>query len=121
MSLIKYLKSFSYILIAVIIFNLIISILYYFNIIGSNIINYFKLIMIAISMLIGGIFIGINSNKKGWLEGIKIGVAIIIMFFIISYSAFDQGINIKTIIYYFILLSSSMLGSMIGINRKKGT
>lgn len=101
------------------VFNAILSILYYFNVVGNGVINYFKLFIIAISMLIGGIYIGSQANQKGWLEGLKVGLEIIVLFFIVSYLAFDQGIHIKTLIYYFILLASSTLGSMIGINKKK--
>ncbi len=119
MNAIKYLKTLIYILIPILILNIILSLLYYFNIVGDGTSNYLKLLIIAISMLIGGIYIGSKASKKGWLEGLKVGVEVIILLFIISYLAFDQGINIKNIIYYFILLASSMLGSMIGINKRK--
>lgn len=119
MNYLKYLKSLLYILVPVFVLNIIVSLLYYFNLIGNGTINYFKLFIIAISMLISGIYIGSKASKKGWLEGLKIGIGVIIILFIISYLAFDQGINTKTLIYYFILLASSMLGSMIGINKRK--
>ncbi|MBE6147583.1 MAG: TIGR04086 family membrane protein [Firmicutes bacterium] len=116
---VKYLKVLLYIFIPLLILNALISIFYYFGIIPSNIINYFKLVISCISMLIGGVYIGIKSNKKGWLEGIKVGFIVIILYFIISYLVFDSGISIKTLLYYLILLISSMLGSIIGINLKK--
>ena len=119
MNYLKYLKTIIYILIPILFLNLIISLLYYFNIINDGFINYIKLFIAAISMLIGGIYIGSKTTKKGWLEGLKIGLGMIVFLFIISYLAFDRGINTKTIIYYFILVISSMLGSMIGINNKK--
>lgn len=119
MNALKYLKTLIYILVPIIILNIILSLMYYFNIIGNNISNYFKLFIVAISMLIGGIYIGTKASKKGWLEGLKIGIGVILLLFIIGYLAFDQGINVKTLIYYFILLASSMLGSMIGINKRK--
>ena len=121
MSYIKYLKTLIYILVPILILNTIISLLHYFNIIGNGSISYFKLFIMAISMLIGGIYIGSKASKKGWLEGLKIGFEVILILFVISYLAFDQGMNVKTLIYYFILLSSSMLGSMIGINKRKNT
>ncbi len=96
-----------------------VSLFYYFNIINHGVINYIKLFIVAISMFIGGIYIGSKASKKGWLEGIKVGLEVIFLLFIISYLAFDQGMNLKTIIYYFILLASSMLGSMMGINKRK--
>lgn len=119
MNYLKYLKTLIYILIPIIILNLIISLLYYFNIIGDSTANYIKLIIVTLSMLISDIYIGSKANKKGWLEGLKIGIGTIIILFIISYLAFDQGINYKTLIYYFIIVISSILGSMIGINKRK--
>lgn len=119
MNYLKYLKTLIYIIIPILILNIIISLLQYFNIIESNLTSYLKLIIAAISMLTGGVYIGSNTSKKGWLEGLKVGLEIIIILFIISYLAFDQGINVKTLIYYFILIISSMLGSMIGINKRK--
>lgn len=119
MNILKYLKALIYIFVLILILCLILSLFDYFNITGSNISNYIKLFIAAVSMLIGGIYIGRNTSKKGWLEGLKIGLLFIVLLFIISYLGFDQGINIKTVIYYFILLISSMLGSMIGINKKK--
>lgn len=119
MDFLKYLKVLIYILAPVLILNFILSLLYYFNLIGSGIINYLKLFVVTISMLIGGIYIGRRTSKNGWLEGLKVGAKVIVLFFIVSYLAFDKGINIKTIIYYFILIAASILGSMIGINKKK--
>lgn len=119
MDVLKYLKVLIYILVPVLILNFILSLLYYFNLIGSGIINYLKLFVVTISMLIGGVYIGRRTSKNGWLEGLKVGAEVIVLFFIVSYLAFDKGINIKTIIYYFILIAASILGSMIGINKRK--
>lgn len=119
MDVLKYLKVLIYILVPVLILNFILSLLYYFNLIGSGIINYLKLFVVTITMLIGGVYIGRRTSKNGWLEGLKVGAEVIVLFFIVSYLAFDKGINIKTIIYYFILIAASILGSMIGINKRK--
>lgn len=121
MNILKYLKVLIYIIVPTIILNIILSVLYYFNLLSSGIINYLKLFIILISMLIGGIYIGKEATKKGWLEGLKVGLEVIIILFIIDYLAFDKGITIKNLIYYFILILSSTLGSMIGINKRKKT
>ena len=60
----------------------------YFNILGNTTINYLKLFSVLISVLIGGIYIGSKASKKGWLEGIKIGLEVIILLFLIL-SAFS--------------------------------
>lgn len=116
---VKYLKSLIYILIPILVLNTILSLLYYFNIVGNQVNSYMKLFIVAISMLVGGIYIGSKASKKGWLEGLKIGLEVIILLFVVSYLAYDKGVNVKSIIYYFILIMSSMLGSMIGINKRK--
>lgn len=115
----KYLKAFLYIFIPTIVITFILSILHYFNIVSSNVIDYLKLFTIILSLFIGGIYIGSNANSKGWLEGLKIGGIIIILLFVISYLGFDKEIDVKNIIYYILLLTSSIFGSMIGISRKK--
>ncbi len=119
-NILKYLKAFLYILVPILVLNTVLTLFYYFNWIGTGTMNYLKLFMVAISMLIGGIYIGSQASKKGWLEGLKVGVEVIFLLFIIGYLAFDKGMDIKSLIYYFILLVSSMLGSMIGINKRKG-
>lgn len=115
----KYLKALLYIFVPILIFNIILSILYYFNIINSKTLSTLNTILVTISMFIGGIYIGNKSNKKGYLEGIKISLIAVIILFIISYLAFDKGITIKSLIYYLLLIISSTLGSMIGINKKR--
>ena len=113
----KYLKSLLFIFIPFTIFNFIISILYYFNTINSTINNWLVFISIILSMLIGGIYIGNKVNKKGYLEGIKIGLSISILFFLISYLGFNS-FKLKYLIYYLILLLSTTFGSMLGISKK---
>ena len=119
MSYLKYLKALLYIFVPILFFNFIFSIFYYFNMIHSGMMNYLKLFSVGVSMMIGGIYIGSKASKKGWLEGLKISGEVIILFFIIGYLAFDQGFSLKSIIYDMILLVSSVLGSMIGINKRK--
>lgn len=115
----KYLKALLYIFIPILFFNLILSLLYYFNILSDKSFNILKIITTLISFIIGGIYIGKKSNRKGYLEGLKIGLIALIIFFIISYLAFDHGITIKSSIYYLVMLATSTIGSMIGINKKK--
>ena len=121
MNLLNYLKALLYIIIPLLVLNIVMTILYFFNIIGNSSINYLKLIIVLLSMIIGGIYIGSKANKKGWLEGIKISIVVIILLFLISYLGFDKGISIKSVVYYFLITISSMLGSIIGINKRKSS
>lgn len=117
----KYLKSFLAILLPFLILILLTSILYYFNILSTQVINYMKMIIPTLSMLIGGIYIGRHSKENGWLEGLKLGLIFLFTMFIFSFLAFNEGMHFKTLLYYFILLITSILGSMIGINNSKTT
>ena len=118
MFIIKYLKSFMYILISLLLLSILIGTLSYFDVLRNSSIKIFELIAIIISMLIGGIYLGKNSNKKGYLEGIKIGLAMIVILFIFGYLSFGKEVSISTLIFYVIILVSSVLGSIFGINKK---
>ena len=113
----KYLKVFLYIFIPLLFLNLLLSIFYYFNIFDDNVINYLRIIIFPISMFIGGIYLGNKANKRGWLEGIKIGLFISIIFFIIGILIYK--FSLKRVLYYLILVFASVIGSMIGISKKR--
>ena len=99
--------------------TLIITILNYIGIIGTTIVDAFSYITPFISLFIGGLLLGKESNNKGWLEGIKYGLICIVIFFIFNFLAFNQIFNTKSIILYIVTLIASILGGMIGINMKK--
>ena len=119
----KYLKklgmSFIYIISIILILTFIVTLLSYFNLITDKIVSIFKIIIPIIALLIGGIYIGKNSSKKGFIEGLKLGCIFIIVLTIFNYLAFDYSFKFKYLLFYIILIISSILGSMIGINRKK--
>ena len=97
--------------------TLLITVLNYFNLISSNIISIVKIIIPILSIGVSGYVMGRHSKEKGYLSGIKIGASIILIF-IILVSLFDK-VSIKSILYYTILIFTSILGSMMGINMHK--
>lgn len=100
------------------ILSLITTILYYFNITGESFNNILKIFSFIITFILTGIYIGKNSTKKGWFEGIKISLITILIFLILSL-VFKHSFNIWQIIYYLILSITITLGSIIGINFRK--
>ena len=68
-------------------------------------------------MFISGFIVGKKSNKKGWLEGLKVGL-LFFLILILSNILFIKDFSFKIIIYIFILILPSMVGSMIGILKK---
>ena len=69
-------------------------------------------------MFIGGLYIGRRSNKNGYLEGLKIGLIMILFVYLFSYLAFGITPKLPTLVFYVIILISSILGSVICINKK---
>ncbi len=111
----KYLISYTYLLGSIIILTLILSIINYFIILPTNII---KTIIPIISIFISSILLGKKSTKKAYLEGIKFSILYIVFIFLFTI-LIKYKIKINIILYYFILILTSMFGSMIVINLKK--
>lgn len=103
----------------VLISSIVITLLNYFNVFSNSIISILKFLVPVVGIAISGFILGKNSIKKGYIEGLKLGTIIILLFFIINI-AIDK-FNVRSIIYYLILIFSSILSSMVGINKKKVT
>lgn len=107
--------SFIYIVSSILLFTLILTLFNYFDIINNT--SMFKIIITILSVLIGSIYLGMHTKNGGLTKGLELGILIVI--FIIIYSILFSKLEFKNIIYYFILLITSSLGSVIGINIKK--
>lgn len=111
--------SFIYIISTILIITFAITVLNYFNIIADNMISIFKILVPIISLFIGGFYIGKKSNKNGYFEGIKLGVFFSLFLIIFNFLAIDNSFKLKYLLFYLIIIISSMLGSMVGINKRK--
>lgn len=103
----------------ILILTLIVTIFNYFNIINFKIIKVLKIIIPLIATFIGGFIIGVRSDENGWLAGIKYGLIFLVLLLLFNVLALRYKIQLKDFIYYLILLLSTTVGSMIGINTKK--
>ena len=115
----KVLKSLLYVLVPVLVIVFILTLLNYFGVISYKTLNVIKYIVLIWSILAGSYIFGKNSNSKGWLEGLKFGLIIIVILLLFNYLVFTMPFNIKAIIYYGIVLGISIFGSILGINKKK--
>lgn len=116
---INYLKNIGYTFLFVIASCVIITILNYFNILNGNILNIISIIIMLLSLFIGGFLTGKSANKKGYLEGIKFGGIMVIIILLLNLLVFKNSFTLINILYYFSLLFVSTIGSMLGIQKRK--
>lgn len=111
----NYLKDYLILLSIIIILTIILSIINYFIPFDNTI----ELICIpAIAMFISCIMLGKCCKQKAFIEGIKFSSIYLITTTIIKLLIHSE-FNYKVIILYFLILFTSIIGSMLGINLKK--
>lgn len=115
--LINYLKFISIFLILELMITFIMSLL---NLVGVNsgITTIIMLVCNLILFFILNYFNAFKLKKKGFLEGIFLGLIFIFLMIIIKLILFRNSFGISTFIYYLILFITSILGGMIGVNKK---
>ena len=114
----KLAKSLLYVLIPTMALLFILTIFNYFGIISYKVLSIIKYIILIAAILIGSYKFGINSKNKAIIEGCKFGLVIIITFILLNI-LFKNLFSFKIIIYYGIILATSILGSILGKNLSK--
>ncbi len=113
----KYLKSFG-IFMGFILFSItLFSLLNYNDVISNNSMMIIILILVLFSSLASGFYTGKNSKSKGYLEGVKTGLINVLVMFL--FTIIFSKIKITSILYYLLIVVLSVLGSILGINKKK--
>lgn len=78
-----------------------------------------SVILLSIYIFITNISIGKKVNDKAYLIGLKNGAITILTLLVLSIITFNFTINSKTILFYLIIIFVSILGCIIGINKKR--
>ena len=112
----NYLKGTLIIIICLFISSILVNTFYYFDIISNNSINYLKMILSIFIFFIGGLYIGKKSTTKGYINGLKLSLIIVILYIIMG--LIFNNIKISRIIFYIIICTCITFGAMIGINKK---
>ena len=115
----KYLKAFSIVIIVATLITLISSSLCYRNIISNKTNDVIKIISMIIPAFISGLYIGKRSTNKGYLEGIKVGGITVLFLLMLSYLGFNNSISVIKILYYLLIFMLTVIGSIVGINKKE--
>ena len=113
----NFVKSVLIIIVLLIILSLVINILYYFDIINNNVVKYIKMFLLILTFFIGGLYIGKNSIAKGYINGLKLSLIMVLLFFIIG--LIFNNLSFSRIIYYLITITCITFGAMIGISKKE--
>lgn len=116
--LINYLKFISIFLIMELAITFIMSLL---NLLGVQS-GITSLILFIFNIILIFILSFINAKKKtknGYLEGLFLGLIFIFIMILIKFILFNSNFNIATILYYLILIITSIIGGMFGINKKE--
>lgn len=113
----KYLTTFLSIILSILIVTLLLTTFYYYDLISTDTYKFLKIGTLIITLLLNGIVIGKNSIKNGYLDGIKLGVMLILFCTLVT--IVNKSISIKLILYNIIILLTTTFGSIIGINTKK--
>lgn len=104
----------SYLLIS----SLIITLLYYYNIMNSQILNTSLLVIFGLDTFLLSILISFHAKKKGLIIGLTIGVFIVLIVFIIRL-LLDMTLDLKFYLKSAIALLLSLSGGIIGVNLRK--
>lgn len=95
------------------------TLLNYIGLFNNTVIKIVKVIIPVLSMFVGGFIIGKKQGKKGWLEGLKLSLIFLVILTLFNYLGLNSKFSLKSVIYYIILIISTIFGSIIGVNRFK--
>ena len=112
-----YLKYFGLFFIFIIAIAIITSLI---NLTGIKSVTISKLsvILTAISFFIIAILASHKTKERGITLGLKLGLSFVILLILINLIVFRSPFNIDRLIYYIILIASSLLGGSLGKNIK---
>ena len=112
----NYIKTILKYLVIILIYSIIISILYYTELINYKTLRIINYIINILLFSLTGYKIASLERKKGYLQGFLISLILILIFTVIS--LIISKINFSTLVYYLSLISSSITGGIIGVSKK---
>ena len=115
----KKLKKTIIYLIILCIFLLLLSILNLTNLLGGTPSAIISMTFGAFSFFMAGFIRGKKRAKNGYVAGLLTGAVLLVFIFLINFLIFIVKRNPAMLIYYGILLISCIIGSVVGINKRK--
>ena len=114
----KLIKSLVISIVLLLLFNIPITILDYYNLVNDKLINILQVISFIIIFIISGLFLGFKLRKKALVNGLKLSsIFIALLSLLILISPLEFTIN--TFISYILIIILVNIGTFIGVNKKK--
>lgn len=111
--------SFAYSLGFLVVLTFILTIFNYFDIINGGLFIFFMIFNLVFSVFVGAFLMGKHYKNNGWFEGLKYGFIFLLFVSLLDYFGLSFKFNLKFLMFSLILLITSILGGMVGINFRK--
>ncbi len=111
----NYLKCYLLYFLILIIYLILVSIFYYFNLINYKTINIINYLVNLLLFFILGYKISSLEKKRGYLHGFLISSLLVILFSFICLIL--SKYNFSSLVYYLSLIISSMIAGIIGVSK----
>lgn len=111
----KYGKYLLYLIITMLISIFILTVIYYYNLIDDNTFKFLKLMSLLLSIFIYSFCLGKDNKKKGLITGIIFSLIIVTLLLIST--IIISKFQIRLLLYYIMIISSSCLGGVFGFNK----
>ncbi len=85
----------------------------------GDILSYVVLVFIGIGSLLGGYIAGRIYKKNGLIIGAVTGVISFLILFLSGISNISEGVGIMTMLKLVVTIIPSMLGAILGVNKKE--
>ena len=114
-----YLKDILYVFLTMIIGIFIFTFFNYFNIFSDKVTNVLKMILVIGTFIFSGFYLSKRSKGRGFLEGLKIGTILSLFLLLVTLLGINSSFEWRNLIYYLILIISSMTGGIIAKQGKQ--
>lgn len=111
----KYVKPLLCLMTSLIVNVLAMALFHYMGVFKLASIGKINFVVMAILMFVEGLVMGKKTSKKGYLEGLKLGGFVVVSLFLLNI-IFTRHFDLYVVLYYVVMMVSSVIGSMIGIN-----
>lgn len=108
--------SFIYSFLSLIILTFILTFLNYINFIDGGFFVFFLIFNFVFSVFLGSFVISKKCSNNGWFEGLKFGFIFLLFVCLLDYFGFSFSFDLKFLMFSAIILVTSILGGMVGIN-----